>query len=189
VRPPEERLSTRAVERVFGPCYQTLRRWVEKKAATLPRLHETLLPAEKGRRARSWMNSGASLAARKRASAGSGSLLCRRTRQIVASMLGDRSVESARWLRRSLPPDYACQAARSDLWLSLRACHFRHAPISFVPSKEAGETCHVERFFWHLAQCASARLVRRSLSFSKSFAMHELWLRIFLTNCNLSLQP
>src|SRR5215210_4551782 len=26
-----ERMSTRAIRRTFGPCYQTLRRWVEKK--------------------------------------------------------------------------------------------------------------------------------------------------------------
>jgi hypothetical protein len=32
------------------------------------------------------------------------------------------------------------------------------------------------------------RLVRKTLSFSKRFAMHELWLRLFLTHYNLQFQ-
>src|SRR5215210_6324487 len=30
-----ERLSTRAIHRTFGPCYQTLRRWVQKRERVL----------------------------------------------------------------------------------------------------------------------------------------------------------
>jgi insertion element IS1 protein InsB len=44
--------------------------------------------------------------------------LCRRTRQIVAYTLGDRSEQSARFVQESLPRDYACAATRSDLWKS-----------------------------------------------------------------------
>jgi IS1 family transposase len=53
--------------------------------------------------------------------------------------------------------------------------------------KAAGETCHAERFFCTARQRVS-RLVRKALSFSKSFDMHELWLRIFLTEHNLNLR-
>ena len=40
--------------------------------------------------------------------------LCRRTRQIVAWTLGDRSLQSACDLRASLPKDYRGRATRSD---------------------------------------------------------------------------
>ena len=111
--------------------------------------------------------------------------LCRRTRQIVAYMLGDRSEESARWLRRCLPPDYLCRATRSDQWLSYEPVF--PARTHRLCAKQDGETCHAERFFCTARQRVS-RLVRKALSFSKSFQMHELWLRIFLTEHNLNLR-
>ena len=43
-----ERLSLRAAERVFGTARQNHRQVARKKAAGLPPLSETLLPAEKG---------------------------------------------------------------------------------------------------------------------------------------------
>ncbi len=38
----------RAAGRVFGVARQTVARWLRKKAASLPPLHDTLLPAESG---------------------------------------------------------------------------------------------------------------------------------------------
>ena len=111
--------------------------------------------------------------------------LCRRTRQVVAYMLGDRSQESARWLRKCLPSDYLCRATRSDQWLSYEPA-FPARTHRLCP-KATGETAHAERFFCTARQHVS-RLVRRALSFSKSFEMHELWLRVFFTSYNLNLQ-
>ena len=54
-------------------------------------------------------------------------------------------------------------------------------------AKASGEISHAERFFCTARQRIS-RLVRKTLSFSRSFAMHELWLRLFLTHYNLQLQ-
>ena len=46
--------------------------------------------------------------------------LCRRTRQVVAWTLGDRSLQSACDLRAALPEGYRHCATRSDVWGSLR---------------------------------------------------------------------
>ena len=108
--------------------------------------------------------------------------LCRRTRQVVAYMLGDRSEESARWLRKCLPKEYACRATRSDQWLSYAAAFPKRTHrLCF---KSEGETAHAERSFCTLRQRV-ARLVRKTLSFSKRFERHELWLRLALTQYNL----
>ena len=52
--------------------------------------------------------------------------------------------------------------------------------------KESGLTAHVERWNNTLRQ-RLGRFVRKSLSFSKSDAMHELCLRLFLHDYNKSL--
>ena len=111
--------------------------------------------------------------------------LCRRTRQVVAYMLGDRSEESARWLRKCLPEEYVCRASRSDQWVAYTAAFPRRTHrLCF---KREGETTHAERTFCTLRQRV-ARLVRKTLSFSKSDQAHELWLRVFLTEHNLTLR-
>ena len=42
--------------------------------------------------------------------------LCRRTRQVVAYTIGDRSHEGAKSLREHVPLDYRRRATRSDYW-------------------------------------------------------------------------
>ena len=44
--------------------------------------------------------------------------LCRRTRQIVAYTIGDRSQAGAMSLREHVPADYRRRATRSDFWLA-----------------------------------------------------------------------
>ena len=51
--------------------------------------------------------------------------------------------------------------------------------------KESGQTAHVERWNLTLRQ-RQARFVRRTLSFSKSSAMHEACLRLFTHRYNCS---
>ena len=156
----------------------------KKKAEALPRLQETLLPARKGdvlELDELWSFVGG----KKEGECWLWVALCRRTRQVVAYMLGDRSEQSARWLRRALPPDYLCRATRSDFWLSYEPVF--PARTHRCCAKQAGQTCHAERFFCTARQRVS-RLVRKTLSFSKNFDMHELWLRIFLTHYNLQFQ-
>ncbi len=88
--------------------------------------------------------------------------LCRRTRQIVAWTLGDRSLQSAADRRAALPKGYRGRATRSAYWNALRRG---------IPGKHAGETCHVERWLGALRQRAG-RLARRTLSFSKCAENH-----------------
>jgi len=52
--------------------------------------------------------------------------------------------------------------------------------------KESGETNHVERWNNTLRQRV-CRFVRKTLSFSKSDEMHELYLHLFVYNYNISL--
>ncbi len=56
----------------------------------------------------------------------------------------------------------------------------------FAVGKDSGLTNHVERWTCTLRQRVG-RFVRKSLSFSKSEEMHELMLKLFIHNYNLSL--
>jgi transposase-like protein len=47
-----ERMSTRAIRRIFGPCYQTLRGWIEKKSEAASRASRHARSRPKRRRAR-----------------------------------------------------------------------------------------------------------------------------------------
>ena len=111
--------------------------------------------------------------------------LCRRTRQVVAYTLGDRSQESAFFLREAIPKDYARRATRSDFWDAYakafpgrthRAC-----------GKAEGQTNHAERFFGTL-RARLSRLVRRAYSFSKSVERHAQAIHLFIANYNLEIQ-
>ena len=150
-----------------------------KKAAALPPLSETLLPAEKGdvlELDELWSFVGSKANARWVWIA-----LCRQTRQVVAYFVGDRSADSARALRERIPLDYRCRATRSDFWLAYDEVFPRRTHC--CTGKGAGETCHVERWNNTLRQ-RLGRFVRKTLSFSKCERMHELALRLFVHQYN-----
>ena len=111
--------------------------------------------------------------------------LCRRTRQIVAWSLGDRSEQGAADLRAALPRAYRRCATRSDLWQAYRAAF--PARTHRCCAKHEGETCHVERWFCTLRQRVS-RLVRKALSFSKCAENHLDAIHLFITTYNLAVQ-
>ena len=111
--------------------------------------------------------------------------LCRRTRQIVAWTLGERSQQSASDLRASLPKGCRGRATRSDLWEAYAVAFPKHTHRCC--GKEAGETCHVERWFGTL-RARLSRLVRRAYSFSKCPENHLDAIHLFLTNYNLAIQ-
>ena len=111
--------------------------------------------------------------------------LCRRTRQIVAWTLGDRSQQSAADLRASLPRDYRGRATRSDLWEAYAAAF--PARTHRCGTKAEGETCHVERWFGTLRARVS-RLVRRAYSFSKHPENHLDAIHFFITTYNLQIK-
>ncbi len=109
--------------------------------------------------------------------------LCRATRQVVAYMVGDRSATTCRKLWEQIPESYRRAQCYSDFWeaYSLVIPSEQHT----AAGKETGLTAHVERWNNTLRQ-RLGRFVRKSLSFSKSDAMHELCLRLFLHDYNLS---
>ncbi len=111
-------------------------------------------------------------------------VICRRTRQIVAYVLGDRSEKACQELWDRIPQDYKGCRSYSDFWEAYQ--------LVFPPEthecvgKGSGQTNHMERWYNKLRQ-SNARFVRKTLSFSKSDAMHELITRLFIIRHNLSL--
>ncbi len=110
--------------------------------------------------------------------------LCRRTRQVVAYLVGDRSEASCRAFWKRIPAGYKRSITYSDYWRTYEKViqTGRHYSVG----KESGQTNHVERWNNTLRQRIS-RFVRKTLSFSKSDEMHELVLKLFLVNYNKSL--
>ena len=96
--------------------------------------------------------------------------LCRRTRQVVAYAIGDRSEQTCRRLWERIPASYRGNGlVYTDFWeayqkvvppLYHRAC-----------GKESGQTNHIERWNNTLRQ-RLGRFVRKTLSFSKCERMH-----------------
>ena len=109
---------------------------------------------------------------------------CRRTRQIVAFAVGDRSETTCALLWTRVPKGYKKALLYSDFWEAYQAVlpDEQHE----ATGKGAGQTCHIERFNNILRQ-RLGRFVRRTLSFSKCDRMHEMCLSLFLhehnTNC------
>ena len=110
--------------------------------------------------------------------------LCRATRQVVAYVVGDRSAATCQKLWERIPEAYHRAHCYSDFWEAYQVVipSQQHTAVG----KETGLTAHVERWNNTLRQ-KLGRFVRKSLSFSKSDAMHELCLRLFLHDYNLSL--
>ncbi len=92
------------------------------------------------------------------------------TREIVGVHIGARDEAAAQQLWASLPPVYRqCAVAYSDFWAAYGTVFpsKRHQAVG----KETGLTSYIERFNNILGQRVS-RLVRKTLSFSKSLENH-----------------
>lgn len=109
--------------------------------------------------------------------------LCRRTRQVVAWVLGDRSEATCRQLWERLPPAYQRLATVSDFW---RAYGAVFVDDHLMADKAFGETAHIERFNNTVRQ-RMGRYVRKTLSFSKCDAMHEAATSLFINTYNARL--
>jgi IS1 family transposase len=107
--------------------------------------------------------------------------LCRKTRQVVASAVGDRNKQTCRRLWEAIPSAYRQGHCFTDFWSSYPAVIL--VEQHFAVGKETGETAHVERCNNTLRQ-RLARFVRMTLSFSKSVLMHEACLLLFLHRYN-----
>lgn len=104
-------------------------------------------------------------------------------RQIVAFHVGGRSGADAHLLYEKIPAVFKSTAGFfSDYWPAyLQAFAQEH---HFGVGKESGLTAYIERFNCTIRQRAS-RLVRKALSFSKSFENHVGAIKYFICNYNL----
>jgi len=114
LRAYQERISLRGLSRLFGIHRQTIARWIREHVASLPPLISTLLPAQpddvleideawsfvRQRRNKRWL----------------WTVMCRRTRQNVAFVIGDRSEQSCRHLGEMVPLAYRQCLSYSDFW-------------------------------------------------------------------------
>jgi IS1 family transposase len=113
-------------------------------------------------------------------------VLERRTRQIIAVHIGDRSQSSAIALWSQVPASIKAQAlVLTDCWdaYGLAIPASQHVACE----KQSGQVSLIERFNCTLRQRVS-RLVRKSLSFSKSDWFHTEAIKYFIAHYNLECQ-
>ena len=112
--------------------------------------------------------------------------MCRRTRQIVAFVIGDRSEATCRLLWQAIPEAYKSCQSYSDFWEAY--ANVFPAETHYSVGKESGQTNHMERWNCTLRQ-KLARYVRKTktLSFSKAEYMHHLVTRWFIVEYNLAI--
>ena len=111
-------------------------------------------------------------------------VITRLKKQIVAYFIGDRSAKSLKKLLSRIPKRYKILFSYSDEWKAYSEVLNSETHTS-VP-KQSGKTSHIERFNNTLRQRLS-RLVRKTLSFSKSESMLDSAINAFIVDYNLSL--
>src|SRR5258706_8451928 len=119
-----------------------------------------------------WMKSGASCG-KKEDPRWLWTALWRRTRQMVAVAIGDRSKATCFRLWKSIPEEYKHCHTLSDFWAASKQVF--PAEIHCCVGKEnwRDSTSHIER--WNNTLCQRVgRNVRQTLSFSKSDEYHEI---------------
>lgn len=176
----QERVSMRGIRRIFGVVPKTLLRWIKEALEKLPSLWQTLQPGQADDVLE--LDELWSFVLKKSNKRWVWIALCRRTRQVVAYYIGDRSEESCHQLWQRVPQAYKGCSSYSDFW----SAYQKVLPVESHHSvgKESGQTAHVERFNNTLRQ-RLARFVRKTLSFSKSEHVHDLVLKFFIINYNL----
>jgi insertion element IS1 protein InsB len=174
-----ERISMRGIERLFGLSRHTVADWIEDWAVHLPPLEATLVAAQLEDVLE--LDEVWSFVVKKANQRWVWVALCRRTRQIVAYYIGDRTEISCLQLWRRIPRAYNRCHSFSDFWEAYQRVFAadRHQSVA----KDSGETNHIERWFNTLRQ-RLARFVRKTLSFSKSDRFHESVFRLFVHHYN-----
>jgi IS1 family transposase len=110
--------------------------------------------------------------------------LCRRTRQVVAYVNGDRSEATCRVLWGRIPEAYRNCRTFSDFWKAYASVFSEESHQSV--GKDTGETAHMERWNNTLRQRVG-RMVRKTLSFSKCATWHDGMIHWFVVTYNSSL--
>lgn len=151
----KERASMRGLERIFYVARQTVGRWIPEIVHNLPALKETLLPAQPDDVLE--LDELWSFVLKKSQKRWLWTDLCRRTRQIVAFVIGDRSAYTRRRLWHRIPDEYRRCLTFSDLWEAYQKVFPKETHRCV--GKDSGETAHMERWYNSFRQ-RLARFVR-----------------------------
>ena len=175
-----ERLSLRGISRIFDLSLETVLLLLRKLATALPAFRHSVAPARADDVLE--LDEMHSFVHRRKQKRWLWIALCRRTRQVVAFVIGDRSEKTCRRLFRRIPVCYRTCASYSDFWRAYAKVFQsgRHQSVG----KDTGETAHVERWNNTLRQ-RLGRYVRRTLSFSKTDRYHHLATKYFIWHYNL----
>ena len=176
-------MSLRGIGRLFGVHRQSVSRWIVAHVQRLPKLKDTLLPAKPEdvlEYDEAW-----SFVLKKVNKRWLWTVMCRRTRQIIAFVIGDRSEKTCRRLWRRVPLEYRSCISYSDFWEAYQLVlpEETHHPVG----KESGQVSHMERWYCTLRQ-RQARYVRKTLSFSKRDAFHHMVTKWFIIDHNLTMK-
>lgn len=113
-------------------------------------------------------------------------VLERRTRQIIALHIGDRSANAAQALWAKVPTVIKAQAlVLTDCWEAYAVAIPANQHVAC--EKQSGQVSLIERFNCTLRHRVS-RLVRKSLAFSKSDWFHTEAIKYFIAHYNLERQ-
>jgi IS1 family transposase len=143
-----ERVSLRGLQRIFGVWRATVLRWLARYVARLPTLPQSLVPAQADDVLE--MDELVTFVSEKWFKRWLWTVQCRRTRQIVAFAIGDRSQDTGKLAWLALPDEYRRCPVYTDHW---------HAYPQFLPpaqhhpcDKGSGLTSHQERWYNTLRQ-------------------------------------
>lgn len=182
LRAYQERPSMRGIQRIFGVSRNTLAKWIKAHVQALPPVEATVPPAQADDVLE--VDEAWSFVKKKDNKRWLWTVLLRRTRQILAYILGDHSADTCRQLWQRIPPAYRQCTSFSDFWDAYLVV-FPNDTHQCV-GKETGETAHQERWYNTLRQ-RIGRYVRKTLSFSKSDVWHDRVTYWFIISYNLSL--
>ena len=171
----------RGLERIFDVARQSVSRWIVEHVKGLPKVKDTVLPAEPDDVLE--FDEAWSFVLKKINKRWLWTVMCRRTRQIIAFVIGDRSEITCRRLWSKVPLAYRGCISYSDFWEAYQKVlpqETHHAV-----GKESGQVSHMERWYCTLRQ-HQARYVRKTLSFSKRDAFHHMATKWFIVDHNLT---
>jgi len=167
----------RGLERVFEVARQSISRWIVEHVKELPKLKKTLLPANPEdvlECDETW-----SFVLKKVNKRWLWTAMCRRTRQIIAFVIGDRSETICRRLWNKVPSEYRSCSSYSDFWKAYQ--NVLPQETHHAVGKESGQVSHMERWYCTLRQ-HQARYIRKTLSFSKRDAFHHMVTKWFIVD-------
>jgi IS1 family transposase/transposase-like protein len=181
LRAYREGVSLRGVARIFKVGRQTFHKWLMAEIEQQPTVADTLMAAKEDDILE--VDEAWSFVLTKQAKRWLWTALCRRTRQIVAFVIGDRSEDTCRQLWQAIPQSYRHCHSYSDFWEAYQAVF--PAKTHQAVGKKSGQVAHMERWYNTLRQWL-ARFTRKTLAFSKRDKYHELITRWFIIHYNLS---